>query len=247
MSKRSRRIRALGTIGIQGQPAPPKTCRPAGTTEPLPEDQYQRYVRVRPRTPKPPSRPVAAQEPARPAGFVAYQSRDERLLAMGFDCYRDYLRSPLWQQIRVRFLARTRRCYACLRPATQVHHTRYGRRDLDGSDTSGLRAVCESCHRKAEFREADGKKLDLDQANGKLDDMARWRKAGPVDDHRPPMSSCRRRKKKRKSGSATGKKKAAGWANLPVKFKKASGDYTNHSKQQRSQDNGKLPMYQPKD
>lgn len=117
---------------------------------------------------------------------------------MGFPSYADYLRSPLWQGIRRRFLAANGSCYLCRKAASQVHHTSYTQADLDGTRTTGLRALCPTCHHAIEFRNRDGQKLDLDQANQKLEAKAHWVNAGPISDDRPPASFARRKNRRKK-------------------------------------------------
>jgi len=63
---------------------------------------------------------------------------------LGFWCYRDYLKSDLWAEIRGRILPTS--CYKCGANADQVHHTRYTAENMRGDNEGGLRPVCIPCH-----------------------------------------------------------------------------------------------------
>lgn len=66
---------------------------------------------------------------------------------LGFTCYADYLKSPLWASIRFRRLALDRHlCQCCFRPASQVHHLRYTKEVFLGENLDGLRSICRPCH-----------------------------------------------------------------------------------------------------
>lgn len=83
----------------------------------------------------------------------SYDSRDAELRRIGFDSYRDYLRSDLWRAVREKvFEAKGRACHLCGGVANQVHHNRYHANDLTGKRLAYLNPVCDSCHRKIEFR-----------------------------------------------------------------------------------------------
>lgn len=92
-----------------------------------------------------------------------YRSRNLILKEMGFECYKDYLRSSLWKEIRMRVLERdVFKCQICDGNATQVHHSRYHKRDLTGKNIKFLHSLCEDCHENIEFD--NGKKLWMDEA-----------------------------------------------------------------------------------
>src|ERR1700722_20363758 len=66
---------------------------------------------------------------------------------LGFSCYKDYLRSPLWKEIRRRVLERDEiKCARCSGKANRVHHLAYTETILKGDDDSHLVAVCDGCH-----------------------------------------------------------------------------------------------------
>ena len=70
----------------------------------------------------------------------------------GYNTYREYLKSDLWQDIRERVLdAADRTCQLCGSVATQVHHRHYGHRTLKGKTLAHLLAVCGGCHMLIEF------------------------------------------------------------------------------------------------
>ena len=85
-------------------------------------------------------------------------ARDRRLKAIGFNSYKEYLKSDLWKSIRENvFDVKGKMCAAkdCTAPATQIHHTRYKMEELGGRNLRHLHPLCRDCHYKIEF---DGKK-----------------------------------------------------------------------------------------
>lgn len=67
------------------------------------------------------------------AALAAYNRRNKVLRGLGFASYEEYLASPLWAEISRRKLdSEGRRCYACGKTATQVHHGDYDRETLRG-------------------------------------------------------------------------------------------------------------------
>ena len=62
--------------------------------------------------------------------------------------YQEYLKSPEWQQLRLKVLQRDRHtCQGCLAArATEVHHRSYGhvRREF----CFELISLCDACHRR---------------------------------------------------------------------------------------------------
>lgn len=68
-----------------------------------------------------------------------YRRRNKALAGLGFDSYDDYLASPLWIEIRERKLTSVgRRCFACGKLATQVHHGDYEEETLVGPESRTL-------------------------------------------------------------------------------------------------------------
>lgn len=101
----------------------------------------------------------AARRKRRAAAYD-YRERNETLRSMGFASYADYRASNLWRAIRKRAISKHRgRCYLCGRDATDVHHARYARVDLDGSSIRKLYALCRDCHEAVEFDANTGQKL----------------------------------------------------------------------------------------
>ncbi len=100
--------------------------------------------------------------------MTAYGNRNRILRSMGFRSYADYLASDLWRKIRRHVFARSNRCAgSCGRRAVQVHHGKYGKAELIGSDLTHLYPICDECHRRIEF--CDGSvKLTPQQATEKL-------------------------------------------------------------------------------
>ncbi len=88
-----------------------------------------------------------------------YVRRNAILKSLGFNNYADYLKSPLWIQIRTDVLRRDKYLCFCGKRAQFVHHVSYSRRVLEGSDYFSLISICKSCHQLAETDE--GKKLSF--------------------------------------------------------------------------------------
>ena len=79
-------------------------------------------------------------------GFVSeYLSR---MLLSRRDYYRNvYLKSDAWQRKRYVVLKRDNwRCVYCGNQATQVHHTRYAKRNIGKEPIEWLVSVCRTCH-----------------------------------------------------------------------------------------------------
>lgn len=100
-----------------------------------------------------------------------YRRRDRLLRGLGFKSYQDYLASSLWSKIRTAQLRKHDGCYACGKPATQVHHSRYSIDVLLGHSLDGLYSVCGGCHFRSEFDE-DGNKRRIRKVNKAL----KWRR-----------------------------------------------------------------------
>lgn len=64
------------------------------------------------------------------------------------DYYRDeYLKSDAWKRKRyVVFKRDNWRCVFCDRPATQVHHKKYARKNIGREPIELLVSVCKTCH-----------------------------------------------------------------------------------------------------
>jgi 5-methylcytosine-specific restriction endonuclease McrA len=59
-----------------------------------------------------------------------------------------YLKSDAWQRKRYVVLKRDNwRCVHCGGRATQVHHTRYAKRNIGREPVAWLVSVCDACHR----------------------------------------------------------------------------------------------------
>lgn len=99
--------------------------------------------------------------------FNEYARRRYALTKMGFRTYNDYLHSKTWIGIRKRILSSKPNCICCrVRPAVQVHHSKYDHQTMLGLDPTSLHPVCRQCH---EYAEHDGKrKTSLEEANARL-------------------------------------------------------------------------------
>lgn len=95
-----------------------------------------------------------------------YASRNHTLKELGFDSYKDYLKSRLWKKIRSKIMNRANYvCEICQSHATEVHHSRYHRNDLLGKTLKFLHPLCGDCHYNVEFKK--GVKLSLKDATQK--------------------------------------------------------------------------------
>jgi hypothetical protein len=109
-------------------------------------------------SPPPKRRPDALKPPKKKkekgkgkAPVVDYGRRDEILRAMGYESYRDYLRSPLWSKIRRRVFGRDEgKCRICGERGEQVHHQSYDARTLKGKTIKRLLLLCRRCHEEVE-------------------------------------------------------------------------------------------------
>lgn len=110
-----------------------------------------------------------------PEGYRAavYSQRNCILKKLGYSSYQIYLKSDLWSDIRAKQLEKEPNCMSCGKKATQVHHTVYTHKVLDGRNDQGLHSVCGKCHFKSEFREGDREKLNPKQATVKLKIMGK--------------------------------------------------------------------------
>lgn len=124
-----------------------------------------------------------------PIERLRYSRRNAILEFLGFGSYREYLNSPLWQEVRQKVLVGGP-CYVCGRlNATQVHHQEYTEENLCGDSLQGMVPICGGCHRKVEFSPS-GKKYSMIGANRKTDSLRGSRMAA---ERKPP-----RRKGKKK-------------------------------------------------
>ena len=88
---------------------------------------------------------------------------------LGFNSYEHYLKSGIWQTIRLMVLERdSNECAACGGYATQVHHRDYRVKTLCGSSLASLVSLCEPCHKRVEFDD-NGNKRTLEAVNAELD------------------------------------------------------------------------------
>lgn len=95
----------------------------------------------------------------------AYMNRNKRLKKAGLGTYEKYLKSAAWKKIRKRILTRDGgKCRACGQTAQCVHHTSYSKKVLLGKQDEKLFSLCNSCHRKIEFR-PDGTKRMMVETN----------------------------------------------------------------------------------
>ncbi len=98
-----------------------------------------------------------------------YIGRNQSLKNIGYDSYKDYLKSSLWKDIRKKvFKNKGKICILCqTNKATTIHHRRYSVIDLMGDDLTFLEPVCNECHDWLEFS-IGGDKLNLIDTNKKL-------------------------------------------------------------------------------
>lgn len=111
-----------------------------------------------------------------------YRERNRNIRAMGFKDYAAYLQSDLWKGIRAQVLNERPFCEGCGKDATQVHHSAYRKKDLEGRDLRRLHSVCGGCHFRSEFRAGDHEKLHPKQATTKLKQIARNQKRSEIFD-----------------------------------------------------------------
>lgn len=90
-----------------------------------------------------------------------YRKRNQKLYALGFRTYQEYLQSDLWKDIRKRVLERDNgACRYCGKRATAVHHSSYTKAALTGTSLDALFAICHTCHHHIEFN-GDGSKARI--------------------------------------------------------------------------------------
>lgn len=103
---------------------------------------------------------------------------------MGFASYADYLASELWASIRSKVLLNGAACYCCGREATQVHHSAYRKKDLEGRDLRRLHPICARCHWLIEFR--DGVKVSVKHAKNRMNSRRRQLQGVKLGPANPP-------------------------------------------------------------
>lgn len=115
------------------------------------------------------------------ARLEPWGTRDQLLNRLGFQSYRQYLRSDLWYGIRSRILSRDQHtCRCCSEPATQVHHRSYRWFVLIGEDEDKLISLCDQCHYVIEFYES-GMKRCSSRVETKLRKLLGGRKITSAD------------------------------------------------------------------
>jgi hypothetical protein len=129
-------------------------------------------------------------------GKTDYKNRDKILEELGYDDYRDYLKSDLWEEIRWKVIKAGRgRCICCggsrASVATdesmwqtgldkeglilQVHHMVYTKENLSGESIYGLVTICRGCHSECEvtpktkenIRNKNDKIVGIEESGGK--------------------------------------------------------------------------------
>ena len=101
------------------------------------------------------------------AELKGYHERNDRLSALGYVRYQDYLKSDDWKRIRDKKLAHHRDCKLCRGPSQVVHHVDYRYDTLLGLCPLMLVPLCHRCHERIEVC-PDGRKRSLDEANAEL-------------------------------------------------------------------------------
>jgi hypothetical protein len=98
-----------------------------------------------------------------------YESRDFALRELGFNSYKEYLRSDLWRSILRRVYAlKGSLCYLCGFQAHAIHHNRYHVNDLSGKHMKFVFPICNGCHERIEFSKHKHKKMPLSHAKNEF-------------------------------------------------------------------------------
>lgn len=94
--------------------------------------------------------------------LLPYRKRNLKIRELtNSQSYHDYLKSEAWAEIRKRVMSRDGdKCQCCSGKATEVHHTKYTRKNLSGQCIDSLFAICQACHKWIEF-DSDGNKLHI--------------------------------------------------------------------------------------
>lgn len=67
---------------------------------------------------------------------------------LGFSGYKQYLKSKLWMEIRIRVLDEKGGVCRCGRLATEVHHEKYTQDNLSGLSLDYMHPICKACHKE---------------------------------------------------------------------------------------------------
>ena len=87
-----------------------------------------------------------------------YEKRNNHLSSMGFETYKEYRESWIWQNIRSEVLIRDDyKCRLCGKQAQEVHHLRYDIPTLEGRTLRWLISCCHSCHHQIEISNTNKK------------------------------------------------------------------------------------------
>lgn len=124
----------------------------------------------------------------RPGPWEMYLDQQDRFSReLGFWCYKDYLKSDLWQEIRSRILPA--KCRRCGQDADCVHHQRYTLDNMRGKDSKYLVPLCNLCHMKSrhpDFQDSPTSETNNQQRTINEDSPA---PTGPSPSH-PPSCRC---------------------------------------------------------
>lgn len=80
-----------------------------------------------------------------------YRDRNRLLRALGFDNYAEYLKSEMWARVKQKVWREGAKCTVCAGVATELHHRRYCKCDLEGLVTKHIVPICRDCHQRIEF------------------------------------------------------------------------------------------------
>ena len=80
-----------------------------------------------------------------------YRERNRILRALGFNSYSEYLGSEMWAQVKQKVWREGAKCVVCAGVATELHHRRYCKCDLEGLVTKHIVPICRDCHQRIEF------------------------------------------------------------------------------------------------
>ena len=131
-----------------------------------------------------------------------YAARDALLKSKGFANYAAYLESQTWADIRIKVLnAANRRCCACKKWATQVHHEQYTEGNLFGADSLHLFAICAKHHEAIEFRNG-AKIFDPQEVSRRLSALIRVKNTPP-----PQAAPIQKKTQRQKNADRRARKK----------------------------------------
>jgi hypothetical protein len=108
----------------------------------------------------------------------------DRLKAVGFDSYEEYLRSDHWAEVHksYRMSGLPQECMACGDYPFQLHHRSYRR--LGHEDLSDVIPLCRSCHYRLHAH-AKEYRLGVERTTQVLQDIFHWTDAETVEKFRP--------------------------------------------------------------